>query len=291
MFPDGAGRVVGRRFPRAPLRYSHAVSNIYTEFVRFQLLPGTSMSPGEAEALIRRAEGDRGSYWVPVWYDLSTPGRLDLQIGSGKGAGVFSLEPEDFARFDRVWVRFADAGATCDVISTWSPALGEDEDARYDERRPCRYGFDAVHVVARDRRAAERALPPGLPWQEDPEGWRLVCAGSHLALNTRQDMESGACTRLGDDGPRTPGGLATPTTPSHGDAGVSAIEPAALEALATEGDAAIARVDLLHAGRVVHRAGWGRPAWSEHERWECCAADDWDNCCDEDFVRDMGQRG
>ncbi len=37
------------------------------------------------------------------------------------------------------------------------------------------------------------------------------------------------------------------------------------------------RVDLLHAGRVVHRSEWG-------EERRCWCADDWDNCADPDFA-------
>ena len=267
------------------------VSNIFTEFVRFYLHPGASMSAPEAEALIARVIGERGSYWVPVWYDRTTPGRLDLQYGSGKSVGLFGLSPDDLAAVEEVWVRFADEGADVDVIYTWAPALDEDVPDGYGRKRPCRYGFDEVRVVARDRRAAMRALPSELPWQETAEGWRLACEGSHLALNTRTDMGIGPGVLFGDDGRRTPGGVATATTPSHGATSIGAVEPAALAALVQKGDGAIERVDLQHASRLVHRAGWGTVAWSKCDEWQSRCADDWDNCRDEDFVRDALRRG
>ena len=266
------------------------MSNIFTESVRFCLLAGASMSRDEAEALARRAEGDRGSYWVPVWYSLATPGFFDLQTGSGKGAGLFNLDPEDFARFARVWVRFADEGASHDVISSWSPSLGEDDNLRFERRRPCRYGFDAVHVVARDRRAATAVLPSELPWRLVAEAWHLDCAGSYLALNTRHDMAVGPGVRLGDGHTTTPEGLATPTTPSHGESYLDSLEPASLDSLIHKGSAAIAHVDLLYAGRVVHRAGWAPCESSEEDQWLVRGADDWDNCRDDEYLREMRPR-
>lgn len=249
------------------------------------------MSVREAEALIARVVGERGSYWVPVWYSLATPGRLDLQYGSGKSLGLFGLEPEDLAAVEEVRVRFADEGADFDMIHAWAPALDETAYDGCGRKRLCRYGFDEVRVVARDRRAVARSLPAGLPWQETAEGWQLACAGNHLALNTRTDMGVGPCVRLGDDARRTPGGLATPTTPSHGTRSIGAVEPAALATLVQNGDGAIARVDLRDGGRLVHRAHWEPASWRGGDEWTNRSADDWDNCRDEDFARDALRRG
>src|SRR3954463_13849457 len=118
------------------------MSNIFTEFARMYLRPGAVLAATEAETLLDRILGDRGSYWVPVWYDLATPDRLDLQYGSGKTAGFYDLEAEDLALFEEIWIRFADAGADADVVYEWSPLLGESAYDGYARIRPCRYAFD-----------------------------------------------------------------------------------------------------------------------------------------------------
>ena len=63
------------------------MSNVYTEFARLYLRPDVRLTPVEVEPLLDRILGERGSYWVPVWYDISAGSHVDLQYGSGKSAG------------------------------------------------------------------------------------------------------------------------------------------------------------------------------------------------------------
>ncbi|MDC0745486.1 hypothetical protein [Polyangium mundeleinium] len=265
------------------------MSNIFTEFARLYLGPGEVLTAPQAESLLERILGERGSYWVPVWYDLATPGYLDVQVGSGKGAGLYHLEVEELVQFEEIWVRFADEGTDADVIYEWAPVLGESAFDGYRRRRPCRYAFDEVRIVSRDQTLLRR-LPEGLPWEETAEGYRVACAGTHLALNERIDMAVGPGARFGTDVERTAGGLPTPTTPCHGGSTpVRAVEPGELGAWVQRGDRTITRLDLLHAGRIVHRAAWGRRyERSPEDEWLSQCADGWDNCADELFVRVRG---
>jgi hypothetical protein len=264
------------------------VSNIFTEQARLYLCPGVLLSPGEVEGLVERILGERGSYWVPVWVDASSGIYVDLQYGSGKGAGLHALEPDALAPFEEIWVRFTDEGADFDVIREWAPVLDESAYDGYARARPCRYAFDEVRLggVAR---AFEPRLPPGLPWERTSDGFRAPCVGSYLALNGRTDMAVGPGARLGGPEKRTPGGLPTPTTPCHGGARASAIEPGELGWIVERGDERVRHVELRFAGGVVHRAAWGR--WHERARtetWLGACADGWDNCIDEGFVRLRG---
>lgn len=264
------------------------MSNIYTEFARLYLRPGVRLTPVEVEPLLDRILGERGSYWVPVWYEISAGSHVDLQYGSGKSAGLNNLEAEELAPFEEIWVRFANEGSDFDEIYEWSPELGESAWDGYPRHRPCRYRFNEVRILATDP-SIDRFLPAGLSWHRKGDELRAVCVGSYLALNGRIDMEVGSRVRLGTDSKRTPGGLPTPTTPCHGSARVSKVEPSEIGSLIENGDDRVERVELLHAGRIVHRTEWGKrrgraPAGDSRSR----CADDWDNCIDAEFARLRG---
>lgn len=265
------------------------MSNIYTEHARLYLRPGLTITPPEVEALLDRVLGERGSYWVPVWYGLSAPSYLDLQYGSGKSAGLHNLEPEELSRFEEVWVRSANEGDDFDLVLEWAPELGESAYDGYPRRRPCRYGFDEVWLVLREDHR-QKWRPEGLSWEETAAGLRAPCAGSYLALNERIDMEVGACARLDAGVKRTPGGFPTPTTPCHGSRPLwDMIAEGDLARLVEQGHEAILSMDLRYGGRVVHRVEWGRrQEGSTRNRRVHRSADDWDNCVDEEFVRLRG---
>ncbi len=259
------------------------MSNIFTEFARLYLRPGASLDAPAVESLVERMMGDRGSYQVPEWHSLSPEGWLDVQYGSGKGAGFTFIRAEDLAAFDRVWVRFCDEGGGCDDIRGWDLSVEPSGPIiRTGERRSCRYRFDEVRVVARDAATAATRLPD-FRWVETADGWRLPCDGSYIAMNMRQYPhrypESARLPGLGERG------LATPTTRCVAPTDMGDLAPTELASLVEEGDPSLLRVDLYCAGRVVQRGFWDErwdgPDWSHY------CADDWDNCADEDFLRDL----
>jgi len=259
---------------------------IYTEQARLYLRPGVTMTPRDVELLLDRLLDGRGSFWVPLWYDLSLPSHIDLQFGSGRSAGFRSVDAETLSKFEQIWVRITGPWADEDYISHWAPKPGDTTLDKYVQNRPCCYAFDEVSIVLRDN-PREMWLPEGLTWEKTPGGFRASCAGSYLALNDRYDMAIGPDARLDCD-KRTPGELETPTTACHEtDSRISLNEVTGIDDFFYEGHEAIQRVDLLHAGRIVHRAEWGRlsdPSTEEHG-WLHRAADHWDNCIDEEFLR------
>src|SRR4051812_19934546 len=184
------------------------MSNIYTEFARLYFCPGIRLSQSEIEALIDRILNERGSYWVPVWYDASNVDYIDLQYGSGKSASLYNLEPEELAPFEEIWVRFADEGSDGDILYSWTPALHETSTYGSEGRRVCRYGFDEVEIVTQQPKESWPFLShvSHLPWEKTPKGWRAVCIGSYSTLNQRSDLEMGPGLRLGSTKNPTPGG-------------------------------------------------------------------------------------
>ncbi len=260
------------------------MSNIYTKFARLYVCPGIRLSQPEVESLIDRILDERGSYWVPVWYDATRADYIDLQYGSGKGASLYNLEPEDLAPFEEIWVRLADEGSDDDIIFSWAPILNETQHDGAPNRRVCRYGFDEVEIFTESTEKT-RALFSHFPWEKTATGWRASIVGSYSTLNQRSDMEMGSGLRLGSETSRTPGGFPTKTTPCHWGSSLKEIQPMGICALTEMVDLKITRLDLRHAGRIVHQALWsGRddgPAWM---RWNYRNADDWDNCVDDEFI-------
>lgn len=261
------------------------MSNIYTEFARLYFCPGARLAQSEIESLIDMILDERGSYWVPVWYDASNADYLDLQYGSGKGASLSNLEPEELSAFEEIWVRFADEGSDGDFIYSWTPVL----DSETDGRRVCRYTFDEVEIFTEQPRDTW-AFSLHFPWEKTATGWRAVVAGSYSTLNQRSDMDMGSGLRLGSTKKPTPGGFPTKTTPCHWGSSLMEVQPIDMDSIFEGTGTKITRVELRHAGRIVHQASWsGRddgPAWM---RWNHRNADDWDNCVDEAFV-EMRQR-
>ncbi|HRI64585.1 MAG TPA: hypothetical protein PK156_10100 [Polyangium sp.] len=260
------------------------MSNIYTEHARLYFRPGMTLERPEIEKLLDNVLTERGSYWVPVWYELAPWSHVDLQYGSGKAASLFNLEVEDLQPFEEIWVRFADEGADYDVIYEWFPALDETPHDGYPRKRNCRYMFDEINVFLHEQQ--RRAWVPGvLPWQPMRGGFRAPFWSIYWALNERSDMEIGPGARLASE-KRTPGGLPTLTTPSHGTCSLSMdLVHAEIVELAEHGHPSIARVDLLYSGRVVHRAEWiGSGHDKSSRRWAHYTADHWDNCSDQAFV-------
>lgn len=260
------------------------MSNIYTEFARLYFRPGVTMTPPEAEELLERILDERGSYWVPVTYELAWPTHIDFQYGSGKGAGVYNLEDEHLSLFEEIWVRFADEGSDYDTIYQWSPLLGDTYHDGYPRKRPCRYGFDEIEIVlAKDKR--EAWIPSGFPWKITSEGYRAACLGTYLTLNERNDMDLGPRARLNT--PRKPAdGFSSPSTPCY-DLRIPTLpnlqsELAKLLEMKQKG---IARIELRYWGRVVHIAQWGPDHHDEKEMaWQHRSGDGWANCLDEEFV-------
>ena len=261
------------------------MSNIYTEQARFYFRPGMTIDADEAESMLERILGERGSYWVPVWYEVVWPSYVEFQYGSGKGASHYNLEVEDLTPFDEIWVRVADEGSDQDVIYERRPAQEESSHSEYGRRRHCHYAFDEVHVITKPS-YRRLWMPEDLSWKIIPGGFRASFVGKYLALNERTDMEIGPCARLPTEC-RTPNGFNTPSTPNHGNRAPTFVDvPEALAQLVTHKQPAIAYVDLRYRGRVVHRAEWHND--EEEFRgtyWRHRCADHWDNCVDEKFLR------
>lgn len=260
------------------------MSNIYTEHARLYFRPGMTLNPSEVETLIERVLTERGSYWVPVWYALTPWSHLDLQYGSGKAASLYNLEPEDLQPFEEIWVRFADEGADYDVIYEWYPALEETPHDGYPRKRVCQYRGDEIHVVL-DEKQRRAWVPQGLDWEPMKGGFRAPFSIEYKTLNERSDMEIGPGARLGSE-KRTPGGFPTMTSPCHGMCSLSLdLATPEMVQLVEHGHRSMKRVDLLYAGRVVHRAQWVN---REHEenlgRWTHFTGDHWDNCGDPQFL-------
>lgn len=260
------------------------MSNIYTEHARLYFRPGMTLDGTEMESLLERILGERGSYWVPVWYENAWPSHVDFQVGSGKSAGVHNFEPEDLTAFEEIWVRFADEGSDYDVIYEWAPARQEDLFCGNRRRRTCMYAFDEVRVFLRN--APRRAwLPEGPAWKVISGGFAAKCSGRYSALNERADMEIGPCAQLGME--QSAGGFPTPSTPYYGSGRRILVQgPPQIDRLLELGQHGIDHVDLLYAGRIVHRTEWHVD--EEEFRgtyWRDRCADHWDNCVDEEFVR------
>lgn len=261
------------------------MSNIYTEHARLYFRPGITTTPREMEILLERVLGERGSYWVPVWYELSWPSHVDFQYGSGKGAGLYNLDPEDLELFEDIWVRFADEGSDQDVIyERFVPSETSLRD-EWSPRRFCHYAFDEVHVITQPS-YRRLWLPEDLSWDTMPGGFRAAFGGKYLALNERADMEIGPGARLRPiDG--NPEGFPTPSTPHHGNRAPTFLDaPETFIKLLMQGQPSVERIDLLYRGRIVHRATWHTD--EEDFRgtyWRHRCADHWDNCVDEEFVR------
>jgi hypothetical protein len=260
------------------------MSNIYTEFARLYLRPEIRLAPAEIESLIDCILGDRGSYWVPVWYDATQSAYIDLQYGSGKNASLFNFSGDDWALFEEIWVRLADEGSDADVISSCELQPGETPYEGFSERRVCRYGFDEIEVFTQEPKESLLALAH-LPWEKTENGWRVPLAGSYSTLNERNDMNMGPCIRFGSTNKRTPGGFPTKTTPCHSGTSLQNMLPSEINAFLEATQPTVTRIDLRYAGRLVHQIDWGghddAPAWM---RWVHQNADDWDNCIDETFV-------
>lgn len=261
------------------------MSNIITEQTRLYFCPGVTLTPTEVETLLERILDERGSYWVPVWYELVDGSHIDFQYGSGKAAGLHNLDEDELAQFEEIWVRVADEGSDHDVIYAWSPARGDEYHDGYPRKRPCRYAFDQIDVVLRERQC-RTWMPSGLPWDSNPEGFRARCSGSYLTLNERIDMDLGPRGRLGM-GKESSAGFSSPNT-SLGDLEMPQFSEALAEVaqfLAVE-QPGLLRVELRYAGRVVHRAERGaEPHEGKDLVWQHRSGDHWDNCVDAEFVR------
>lgn len=224
------------------------MSNIVTTQLRLVLRTG-ALSALDVDALVARLlEG--GSYWVPPCVDASSGAWIDVQLGSGKGAGLVHLEPDALAPFEEIWMRSSDEGSDVDTIASFSPLLGETLlDARW---RPCRYAFDHAEL----------------------DGRSLAVRGSYAALNARTDMDVGARARIGPFPAVREGALSTPTTPCFHASRPTALEPAEL----ARSLSLCRRSVLSYRGRIVQRTepdARGRPRVQ--------SADHWDNCADESY--------
>lgn len=260
------------------------MSNIYTEFARLYFRPGVTMTAPEIEELLERILDECGSYWVPVTYDLADPTYIDLQYGSGKGAGLHNLEDDHLSLVEDIWVRLADEGSDHDVIYRWSPALGHTYHDGYPRKQVCRYGFDEIEIVlAKDNR--EAWIPSGIPWQITPEGYRAECFGSYSTLNERIDMDLGPRARLHT--PRKPSdGFSAESTPCY-DVQMPMLPNARAELgkLLELKQKGIERIELRYWGRLVHIAQWALYHYDENEvEWQHRSGDTWQNCLDEEFV-------
>jgi len=260
------------------------MSNIYTEFARLYFRPGVTMTPLEAEELLERILDERGSYWVPVTYELAWPTHIDFQYGSGKGAGVYNLEDEHLSLFEEIWVRFADEGSDHDTIYQWSPLLGDTYHDGYPRKRPCRYCFDEIEIVLAPK-SREAWIPSGFPWKITPEGYRAACIGTYLTLNERNDMDLGPRARLNT--PRKPAdGFSSPSTPCY-DLRIPTLPnlQSELAKLLEMKQRGIVRIELRYWGRVVHVVQWWPHHHDEKEMaWQHRSGDGWANCLDEEFV-------
>jgi hypothetical protein len=261
------------------------MSNIYTEFARLYFRPGVIMTAPQAEDLLERILDERGSYWVPVTYELAWPSHIDYQYGSGKGAGLYHLDEEDFSLFEEIWVRLADEGSDQDVIFGWSPLAGEVDDDARGRRRPCRYAFDEIAIFLQEGQR-EAWVPSGLPWKITAQGYRAACFGTYLTLNERQDMDLGPRARFHT--PRNPSdGFSQPSRPIY-DLVVPALPTSQSEIsrFLTVEQRGIERIEMRQKGRTVHIAQWGPHHHDEEEIvWQHRSGDDWDNCADDEFVR------
>lgn len=260
------------------------MSNIYTEFARLYFRPGITLTAPEAEDLLERILDERGSYWVPVTYDVSDPRFIDYQYGSGKSAGLHNLEAEQLSLFEEIWVRLADEGSDKDVIYQWSPMLGDTYPDGYPRKRPCRYAFDEIEIVLTEKKR-KAWIPSGVPWKITPNGYKAACLGTYLTLNTRNDMDLGPCARLHT--PRKPAdGFSSPSTSCY-DLALLTLPGAQAELakLLELEQSGIARIELRYWGRVVHVAQWAPHRHDENgTEWQQRSGDDWNNCVDEEFV-------
>lgn len=261
------------------------MSNIITEQTRLYFCPGVTMTPREVETLLERILSERGSYWVPVRYELVDVSHIDFQYGSGKAAGVHNLDEGELVQFEEIWVRVADEGSDYDAIYGWSPARGDEYHDGYPRKRPCRYAFDQIDVVLREKQR-RTWLPGGLPWETIPGGFRARCSGSYLTLNERTNMDLGPRARLGTT-EKPADGFSSPSTPVWNlEMPLLASVQAEMAQFLEVAQPGLVCVELRYAGRVVHRAAWGaEPHEGKDLVWQHRSRDHWDNCVDPEFVR------
>ncbi|MFC7327581.1 hypothetical protein [Marinactinospora rubrisoli] len=273
------------------------MSNIFTTYLRIHARPGQVIDRAEAEWITEQVLADRGSYWVPVVVRLFPDGRrVDLQYGSGKGAG-WDFIHDHAGRYGGIWERTHNDGDGS-VDSVRGPDPGSDDA----ESRPCRYGFDEVRVTA-PVGALPGLRPPGQgpapSWERLTDGvWRLAVDGHYVTGNDRSDMETGPVLHeVVWNAPVTdvrPGGLVTPTTPAYDDSSFASLFPPELGVLTGQGSASVKpsaqRVEFRWRQRVVHRVQHEYHELMDEWNWEHRSADGWDNCVDPGFLAERRRR-
>ncbi|CAL9416445.1 hypothetical protein [Nocardiopsis sp. TNDT3] len=272
------------------------MSNVYTNFLRVIPRPGRRIERCEAEEVIGRVLNGRGSYNVPVTVRLTAGGSLlDIQAGCGKNPGFYDFWDKHHGRYTCMWERFFDDGGLQDTITYHGQEGGTDHGVFW-------YGFDEVRVLG----AAEHLPDLGVPlvhWKPFGDGaWRADVSGRYQTGNDRTDIEkAGPCSMKVEWNPPVmdvaPGGLATPTTPSHWNAEIVRMEPSGLHGFVERGHHGTAKgsraecVELLWRGRVVHRTQMEYDTDFDEYVWEQRSADDWDNCLDPNYLASMRMYG